>query len=171
MICPEANRGGRGKTIPELEGFAPSRISEARVVPKHTPDATALQGSKPLANAVAEARSVRDSNRSYDEKFKDFQHAEPTLANRVIYGEVSLLEAQKLAEENAARLDRLGWWNVLQTMEPYTRLFADNLLAKLDKALTEHPDECPLEDMKRFAIEYRDGAARLAAVLLAHAKI
>ena len=78
-----------------------------------------------------------------------------------------------IAAENAqaARLDRLGWWNVLKTMEPYTRLFADNLLAKLDKALTEHPDECPLEDMKRFAIEYRDGAARLAAVLLAHAKI
>ena len=44
------------------------------------------------------------------------------------------------------------------------------LLAKVDKALTEHPDECPLEDMKRFAVEYRDGAARLAAVLLTHAK-
>ena len=42
-------------------------------------------------------------------------------------------------------------------MEPFTRLFADDLLAKLDKALTEHPDECPLEDMKRFVIEYRDG--------------
>ena len=42
--------------------------------------------------------------------------------------------------------------------------------AKLDKALTEHPDECPLEDMKQFAVEYRDGAARLAAVLLAHVK-
>ena len=127
--------------------------------------------NQPLANAAAEARSVRDSNKSHDEKFKTFQLAEPTLANRVIYGEFSLLEAQKLAEENAARLDRLGWWNVLQTMEPYTRLFADNLLAKLDKALTEHPDECPLEDMKRFAVEYRDGAGRLAAVLLAHAKI
>ena len=93
-------------------------------------------------------------------------------AKRATDGEVSLPEAQKLAEENAqaARLDRLGWWNVLQSMEPYTRVFADDLLAKLDKALTEHPDECPLEDMKRFAIEYRDGAARLAAVLLAHAK-
>ena len=87
-------------------------------------------------------------------------------------GESSPSEAQTPADEKAqaARLDRLGWWNVLQTMEPYTRLFADNLLAKLDKALTEHPDECPLEDMKRFAIEYRDGAGRLAAVLLAHAK-
>ena len=84
----------------------------------------------------------------------------------------ALSEAQKLAEEidQAARLDRLGWWNALQTMEPFTRMFTDVLLAKLDKALTEHPDECPLEDMKRFAIEYRDGAARLAAVLLAHAK-
>ena len=92
-------------------------------------------------------------------------------AKRAPDGEV-LSEAQKLAKENsqAARLDRLGWWNVLQTMEPYTRVFANNLLAKLDKALTEHPDECPLEDMKRFAVEYRDGAARLAAVLLAHAK-
>ena len=52
----------------------------------------------------------------------------------------------------------------------YTSVRPTNLLAKLDKALTEHPDECPLEDMKRFAVEYRDGAARLAAVLLAHAK-
>ena len=112
----------------------------------------------------------RDANKSYDEKFKDFQHAEPTLANRVTYGEVSLPEAQKLAEENVARLDRLGWWNVLQTMEPFIRMFADDLLAKLDKALTEHPDECPLEDMKRFAVEYREGAAQLAAVLLAHVK-
>ena len=87
-------------------------------------------------------------------------------------GESSPSEAQKPADENAqaARLDRLGWWNVLNTMEPFTRMFADHLLAKLDKALTEHPDECPLEDMKRFAVEYRDGAARLAAVLLAHVK-
>jgi|SRR6188768_3490970 len=87
-------------------------------------------------------------------------------------GESAPSEAQKPADENAqaARLDRLGWWNVLNTMEPFTRLFTDNRLAKLDRALTEHPDECPLEDMKRFAIEYRDGAARLAAVLLAHVK-
>jgi len=70
----------------------------------------------------------------------------------------------------AARLDRLDWWNALQTMEPFTRVFTDDLLAKLDKALMEHPDECPLEDMKRFAVEFRDGAARLAVVLLAHAK-
>ena len=133
MIRPETNKGGRGKTIPELDGFAPSRISEARVVLKHTPAAAGLvlQGTKPLANAVAEARSVRDTNKSYDEKFKDFQHAEPTLANRVTYGEVSLLEAQKLAQENAARLDRLGWWNVLRTMEPYVRVFADDLLLGL----------------------------------------
>src|SRR6188768_4302801 len=48
---------------------------------------------------------------------------------------------------------RLGWWNVLQTMEPFTRMLTDDLLAKVDKALTEHPDECPLEDMKRFAVE------------------
>ena len=87
-------------------------------------------------------------------------------------GEISPSEAQKPADENAqaAHLARLGWWNVLNTMEPFTRLFADDLLAKLDKALTEHPDECPLEDMKRFVIEFRDGAARLAAVLLAHVK-
>ena len=172
MIRPEANRGGRGKTIQELEGFAPSRISEARVVLKHTPAAAALvlQGSKPLASAAAEARSMRDAKKWYEQKFNDFQHAEPTLANRVTAGEVSLLEAQKLAEENATRLDRLGWWNVLKTMEPFTRMFADDLLAKLDKALTEHPDEFPLENMKRFATEYRDGAARLAAVLLAHVK-
>ena len=87
-------------------------------------------------------------------------------------GESSPSEAQKPADENAqaARLDRLGWWNALNTMEPFTRLFTDDLLAKLDKALTEHPDECPLEDMKRFAVEFRDGAARLAVVLLAHAK-
>jgi len=87
-------------------------------------------------------------------------------------GDSAPSEAQKPADENAqaARLDRLGWWNVLNTMEPFTRLFTDNRLAKLDRALTEHPDECPLEDMKRFAIEYRDGAARLAAVLLAHVK-
>ena len=172
MIRPEANRGGRGKTIQELEGFAPSRISEARVVLKHTPAAAALvlQGSKPLASAAAEARSMRDAKKWYEQKFNDFQHAEPTLANRVTAGEVSLLEAQKLAEENATRLDRLGWWNVLKTMEPFTRMFADDLLAKLDKALTEHPHECPLEDMKRFAIEYREGAARLAAVLLANVR-
>ena len=44
-------------------------------------------------------------------------------------------------------------------MEPFTRMLTDDLLAKVDKALTEHPDECPLEDMKRFAVEYRDGAA------------
>ena len=50
------------------------------------------------------------------------------------------------------------------------RVFADDLHAKLDKALTEHPHECPLEDMKRFAIEYREGAARLAAVLLANVR-
>jgi len=35
-------------------------------------------------------------------------------------------------------------------MDPFTRLFTDDLLAKLDKALSEHPDEFPLEDMKRF---------------------
>jgi len=58
----------------------------------------------------------------------------------------------------------------LNTMDPFTRLFTDDLLAKLDKALSEHPDEFPLEDMKRFAVEFRDGAARLAAVLLAHVK-
>ena len=57
---------------------------------------------------AAEARSVRDSNKSHDEKFKTFQLAEPTLANRVIYGEFSLLEAQKLAEGNAARRDALA---------------------------------------------------------------
>jgi hypothetical protein len=49
-------------------------------------------------------------------------------------------------------------------------MFTDDLLTKLDMALTEHSDECPLEDIKRFAVEYRDGAARLAAVLLAHVK-
>src|SRR6188768_4302800 len=64
--------------------------------------------NQPLANAAAEARSVRDSNKSYDKKFKDFQHAEPALANRVTYGEVSLVEAQKLAEGNAARRDALA---------------------------------------------------------------
>jgi len=87
-------------------------------------------------------------------------------------GESSPSEAQTPADQNAqtARLDRLGWWNALNTMEPFTRLFTDDLLAKLDKALTEHPDDCPLEDMKRFAVEFRDGAARLAVVLLAHAK-
>jgi hypothetical protein len=41
-------------------------------------------------------------------------------------------------------------------MEPFTRVFTDDLLGKLDKALTDHPDECPLEDMKPFAVEYRD---------------
>jgi len=55
-------------------------------------------------------------------------------------------------------------------MDPFTRLFTDDLLAKLDKALSEHPDEFPLEDMKRFAVELRDGAARLSAILLAHVK-
>src|SRR6187455_3185927 len=124
----------RSRTIAAASGpVTPLRRADAKVKSPMT------EIDLPVA---AEARSVRDSNKSHDEKFKTFQLAEPTLANRVIYGEVSLLEAQKLAEENAARLDRLGWWNVLQTMEPYTRLFADNLLAKLDKALTEHPDEC-----------------------------
>ena len=66
--------------------------------------------------------------------------------------------------------DRSIWWDSLKEMQLDLRMFADDWLAKLDKALTEHPDECPLENMKRFAIEYRDGAARLAAVLLAHAK-
>ena len=51
------------------------------------------------------------------------------------------------------------------------RMFSDDWLAKLDKALTEHPDDFPLKDMKRFAMEYRAGAARLAAVLLAHVKV
>jgi hypothetical protein len=71
-------------------------------------------------------------------------------------GESSPSEAQKPADEKAqaARLDRLGWWNVLNTMDPFTRLFTDDLLAKLDKALSEHPDEFPLEDMKRFAVEF-----------------
>jgi len=55
-------------------------------------------------------------------------------------------------------------------MDPFTRLFTDDLLAKLDKALSEHPDEFPLEDMKRFAVELRDGAARLSAILLAHVR-
>ena len=87
-------------------------------------------------------------------------------------GESAPSEVQKPADENAqaARLDRLGWWNALNTMEPFTRLFTDDLLAKLDKALSEHPDEFPLEDMKRFAVELRDGAARLSAILLAHVK-
>jgi len=87
-------------------------------------------------------------------------------------GESSPSEAQTPADEKAqaARLDRLGWWNVLNTMDPFTRLFTDDLLAKLDKALSEHPDEFPLEDMKRFAVELRDGAARLSAILLAHVK-
>ena len=58
----------------------------------------------------------------------------------------------------------------MNTMDPFTRLFTDDLLAKLDKALSEHPDEFPLEDMKRFAIEFRDGASRLSAILLAHVK-
>ena len=58
----------------------------------------------------------------------------------------------------------------MNTMDPFTRLFTDDLLAKLDKALSEHPDEFPLEDMKRFAVELRDGAARLCAILLAHVK-
>jgi len=68
-------------------------------------------------------------------------------------------------------LDRRVSRDTFKEMQLDLRVFADDLLAKLDKALTEHPHECPLEDMKRFAIEYRDGAARLAAVLLAHAKI
>ena len=67
-------------------------------------------------------------------------------------------------------LDRRIWLDTLKEVQLDLRMFADDLLAKLDKALTEHPDECPLEDMKQFAVEYRDGAARLAAVLLAHVK-
>ena len=72
MIRPEANRGGRGKTNQELEGFAPSRISEARVVLKHTPAAAALvlQGSKPLASAAAEARSMRDAKKWYEREIQ-----------------------------------------------------------------------------------------------------
>jgi len=67
-------------------------------------------------------------------------------------------------------LDRRIWWDSLKEMQLDVRMFADDWLAKLDKALTEQPEEFPLKDMKRFAIEYRDGAARLAAVLFAHAK-
>ena len=67
-----------------------------------------------------------------------------------------------------ALLDRRIWQDSLKEMKLDLRMFADDWLAKLDKALTEHPDEFPFEDMKRFATEYRDGAARLAAVLLAH---
>jgi hypothetical protein len=67
-------------------------------------------------------------------------------------------------------LDRRIWWDSLKEMHLDLRIFADDWLVKLDKALTESPDECPLEDMKRFSTEYRDGAARLAAVLRAHVK-
>ena len=67
-------------------------------------------------------------------------------------------------------LDRRASRDTFKEMQLDLRVFADDLLAKLDKALTEHPDDCPLEDMKRFAVEFRDGAARLAVVLLAHAK-
>ena len=67
-------------------------------------------------------------------------------------------------------LDRRIWWDSLKEMQLDVRMFSDDWLAKLDKALTEHPDDLPLKDMKRFAMEYRAGAARLAAVLLAHVK-
>ena len=67
-------------------------------------------------------------------------------------------------------LDRRIWWDSLKEMQLDVRMFSDDWLAKLDKALTERPHECPLEDMKRFAIEYREGAARLAAVLLANVR-
>jgi len=67
-------------------------------------------------------------------------------------------------------LDRRIWSDSLKEMQLDVRMFSDDWLAKLDKALTEHPHECPLEDMKRFAIEYREGAARLAAVLLANVR-
>ena len=67
-------------------------------------------------------------------------------------------------------LDRRASRDTFKEMQLDLRVFADDLLAKLDKALTEHPHECPLEDMKRFAVEFRDGAARLSAILLAHVK-
>ena len=67
-------------------------------------------------------------------------------------------------------LDRRASRDTFKEMQLDLRVFADDLHAKLDKALTEHPHECPLEDMKRFAIEYREGAARLAAVLLANVR-
>jgi len=43
-------------------------------------------------------------------------------------------------------------------------------LWKVDRATRLRKSEFPLEDVKLFATEYRDGAARLAAVLLAHVK-
>ena len=58
----------------------------------------------------------------------------------------------------------------MKEMQLDLRMFSDDWLAKLGKALTEHAGEFPLEDMKRFSTEYRNGAARLAAVLLAHVK-
>jgi hypothetical protein len=67
-------------------------------------------------------------------------------------------------------LDRRIWRDRFMEMELDLRMFSDDWLAKLDKALTEHPDDFPLKDMKRFAMEYRAGAARLEAVLLAHVK-
>ena len=61
-------------------------------------------------------------------------------------GESAPSEAQKPADENAqaARLDRLDWWNALQTMEPFTRVFTDDLLAKLDKGVDGTPRRVPV---------------------------
>src|SRR5678816_929035 len=43
--------------------------------------------------------------------------------------------------------DRSIWWDSLKEMQLDLRMFSDDWLAKLGKALTEHAGEFPLEDM------------------------
>jgi hypothetical protein len=51
-------KGGRGKTVPVLEGFSKQRISEARAVLQHAPDLArqVLTGSDSLDDAYKMAR-------------------------------------------------------------------------------------------------------------------
>lgn len=148
FVYPETTeRGGRGKkkTLPVPEGFSPQRLSEARLILRHSRvlAEAVIAGSKTLDAAVTEVRTEQNAADAIEEKMVRLQREASDLAALVTEGRMNVADAFAAFQDRKKRIREAIEDGRKAAQQRLTEFVA--AVAMIDSAL-EYTNEIDLDD-------------------------
>jgi ParB/RepB/Spo0J family partition protein len=165
MVRPP-QKGGRSKTVPEMEGFSKQRIADARAVLAYSREIAeaVMRGDKPLQAALAEARQSQGTVRNERARLAQLRDDRPDLAELVTNEALSLDAAIAKAKADADAHKQQRWAATMNIIDSIRSLdhpaeTAPDEIALYDPAIAESRGETVTPARLRRVADYVTGLA------------
>jgi hypothetical protein len=143
-------KGGRGNKTRLNSGeikVGRDTLTRARYVLQHPDLADQVMAGLSLNRAYEQAKERDKDTKAWNEALEFLKENAPDLAAEVMEEGKSPFQAKKEYKErlDKARVERLGFWRVLESMKDYATTFTPEGMSRLEAYIKEHRDECPID--------------------------